>query len=171
MGAAIQCFDGAQAHAPTAFRVRVHTHPHTPTHHLCSYFRPCFTPNPHLTTHCHCSSSQAFEAKVRQAALQAAKSDVAAASTAAKHSGKHSGKELGKLGIGLTDDNRVTAPGPCAEDGLRVWDLVLSVDGESVGGRTLAAFMADHPKHAQKRAELEAALKEAEDALASLTVE
>ena len=61
-----------------------HALTHPPTHHLCSYFRPCFTPNPHLTTQCHCSSSQAFEAKVRQAALQAAKSDVAAASTAAK---------------------------------------------------------------------------------------
>lgn len=63
-----------------------------------------------------------------------------------KRRGGKRGKK-GKLGIGLTDENRVTAPGPCAEDGLRAWDLVLSIDGVSVGGRTLAEVLTTLPKH------------------------
>jgi len=49
--------------------------------------------------------------------------------------------EAGKLGIGLNLSNRVTQLGLQAASGLRIWDLVIAVDQEDLGGRSLAETM------------------------------
>lgn len=52
----------------------------------------------------------------------------------------------GKLGIGLNQANRVTDLGPTEKDGLKMWDMIVSVDDVSCGSRTMAEVMADMPK-------------------------